>query len=99
MIQDPAVRDTLSQDYRRVIDRANVDLAHVLILACEAAKDDCEKTLNTTLAEMWHRQHQLPNNAFVEIRFSTKAFNYDGDPRLTHMNEDCVISHFSFVMF
>ena len=63
MIQDPAVRDALSQDYRRVIERTNVDLAHVLTSACQAAKVDCEKTLNTTLAEMWRDQRRLPNSA------------------------------------
>lgn len=62
-IHDSVVRTGLSQDYRRVIDRANVDLAHVLTSACQAAKVDCEKRLNTTLAAMWRDQRRLPNSA------------------------------------
>ena len=63
MIQDSVVRAGLSEDYRRVIDRTNFDLTNVLTSACEAAKIDCEKTLNAALAEIWHGQHRLPNGA------------------------------------
>ncbi|CAF1265411.1 unnamed protein product [Adineta steineri] len=61
-ISDSTIRERLSNEYQRIIQRAKANLTDVLRSAMEAKKNDCEKKLERETAEIWKYQRQLPTH-------------------------------------
>jgi len=66
-ISDSIIRERLSNEYLRIIERTKADLTRVLTTAAEAKKIDCEKKFIRETAEIWKKQRQLP----IEERLTT----------------------------
>ncbi|CAF1336804.1 unnamed protein product [Adineta steineri] len=61
-ISDSTIRERLSNEYQRIIQRAKADLTDVLRSAMEAKSIDCEKKFELETAEIWKGQRQLPTH-------------------------------------
>jgi hypothetical protein len=59
-ISDPVIRQRLSSQYQRIIQRTKFDLTNVLTSAVEAKKTDNEKKFVRETDKIWQNQHQLP---------------------------------------
>ena len=62
MISDPSERARLTEEYRRVIDRAKADLMNVIVSVSDVVKQASQKQFNDAIAEIWNDQHQLPEH-------------------------------------
>lgn len=75
-ISDSTLRERLSTQYIRIIQRAKADLVDVLTTASEAKRNDCEKKYDQETSDIWKNQRQLPATerltptmvAFIEQR-------------------------------
>ena len=59
-ISESFIRERLSNEYLRIIQRAKADLTDVLTSAAETKKMDCQKKFDRETAEIWRNQKQLP---------------------------------------
>jgi hypothetical protein len=59
-LTDPVLRERLSNDYQRIIQRAKADLLMVLTTASEAKRNDCQRKFDREIAEIWKNHRQFP---------------------------------------
>lgn len=57
-LSDPVIRQQLSDQYQRIVERTKADLLFVYTCAVDMNKDYTQKKSNQTIAEMWKNQHQ-----------------------------------------
>ncbi|CAF1471345.1 unnamed protein product [Adineta steineri] len=61
-ISDSTIRERLSNEYQRIIQRTKADLTDILRSAMEAKSIDCEKKFEQETAKIWKDQRQLPTH-------------------------------------
>ncbi|CAF4285090.1 unnamed protein product [Adineta steineri] len=61
-ISDSTIRERLSNEYQRIIQRTKAVLTNILRSAMEAKSIDCEKKFEKETAEIWKDQRQLPTH-------------------------------------
>ncbi len=59
-LADSVLRQRLSNEYQRIIQRAKCDLIKVETIATEAKKNECEKKYGKEIGQIWKDQRQYP---------------------------------------
>ncbi|CAF5056865.1 unnamed protein product, partial [Rotaria magnacalcarata] len=57
-----AIRERLSKQYVRIIQKAKYDLMSVLSTAAQFNKDEHRETYDKEMVQLWDNQRQLPND-------------------------------------
>ncbi|CAF4696087.1 unnamed protein product, partial [Rotaria socialis] len=61
-LNDTAIRERLSKQYVRIIQKAKYDLMSVLSAAAQFNKDEHRETYDKEMIQLWDNQRQLPND-------------------------------------
>ncbi|CAF1481376.1 unnamed protein product [Adineta steineri] len=61
-ISDSAIRERLSNEYQRIIQRTKADLTDVLRFAIDAKRNNCKKKFEQETVEIRKNQRQLPTH-------------------------------------
>ncbi|CAF2087068.1 unnamed protein product [Rotaria magnacalcarata] len=61
-LNDTAIRERLSKQYVRIIQKAKYDLMSVLSTAAQFNKDEHRETYDKEMVQLWDNQRQLPND-------------------------------------
>ncbi|CAF4222056.1 unnamed protein product [Rotaria socialis] len=61
-LNDTAIRERLSKQYVRIIQKAKYDLMSVLSTAAQFNKDEHRETYDKEMIQLWDNQRQLPND-------------------------------------
>ena len=70
-LADPAVRERLSNDYQKIIQRAKSDFMMVLTRTAEAKRDETRKKFDKEIEEMWRNHRQQPPHERLTPTMST----------------------------
>lgn len=62
LVPDSDYRTTLTDQYRRIIDKTKYEITLVVIKAANAVREHHRKELNSFVADTWSNQRRLPDS-------------------------------------